>query len=402
VSDAEASPNCCGKVALSEAFFDYENASLRGDPLAPSARTCARHCYSVSHIEARSLGTQVAKRGGVRTFTCACGARLFFENTRCLSCNSRLGFRPDTLLLVPVPDPASTTAGHAFRPCANYVENGVCNWLLPNDSPHRLCAACRLNQTIPNLSEPSNRALWAEVESAKRRLIYGLRRLRLEVLSKLDDPVRGLSFDIKSDVGDERVLTGHSDGLITLNIEEANPEKRERNRLALKERYRTLLGHFRHEVGHYYWDRLVREGNRLDEFRKVFGDERDDYAQALERHYAAPLEDYRPRYISCYASSHPWEDFAETFAHYLHMRDTLETAQHFGLAGDTSRRPARDSSSLSALLDDWLGLTVALNALNRSMGLPDAYPFALTPLVEVKLAFVHELVNVHAVARAVA
>jgi len=337
----------------------------------------------------------------VRTFTCRCGARLFFENTRCLACQSALGFRPDKLLLIPIPDGTSAASDQELRRCANYVDNGVCNWLVPSGSPGSLCDACRLNHTIPNLSEPKNRELWAEVESAKRRLIYGLRRLGLEVLSKLDDPVRGLSFDIKSDVGDERVLTGHSDGLITLNIEEADPEKRERNRLALKERYRTLLGHFRHEVGHYYWDRLVREGDRLEAFRKVFGDERDDYAQALERHYAAPLEDYRVRFISSYASAHPWEDFAETFAHYLHMRDTLETAQHFGLTGDTPRS-TRDASSLSSLLDDWLGLTVALNALNRSMGLPDAYPFALTPLVEVKLAFVHELVTGGGVVRAVA
>jgi hypothetical protein len=318
-----------------------------------------------------------------------------------LACQSALGFRPDKLLLIPIPDGTSAASDQELRRCANYVDNGVCNWLVPSGSPGSLCDACRLNHTIPNLSEPKNRELWAEVESAKRRLIYGLRRLGLEVLSKLDDPVRGLSFDIKSDVGDERVLTGHSDGLITLNIEEADPEKRERNRLALKERYRTLLGHFRHEVGHYYWDRLVREGDRLEAFRKVFGDERDDYAQALERHYAAPLEDYRVRFISSYASAHPWEDFAETFAHYLHMRDTLETAQHFGLTGDTPRS-TRDASSLSSLLDDWLGLTVALNALNRSMGLPDAYPFALTPLVEVKLAFVHELVTGGGVVRAVA
>lgn len=151
-----------------------------------------------------------------------------------------------------------------------------------------------------------------------------------------------------------------------------------------------------------YWDRLVREGNQLDAFRKVFGDERDDYAQALERHYQAPLEDYRLGYISGYASSHPWEDFAETFAHYLHMRDTLETAQHFGFTSDTPRGSGRDPSALETLLDDWLGLTVALNALNRSMGLPDAYPFALTPLVEVKLAFVHELVSCRASVRAVA
>ncbi len=332
----------------------------------------------------------------MRTFICACGARVFFENTECLACHSALGFRPDKLLLVAIPDP-----GNELRPCSNYVENGVCNWLIASDSPHSLCLACRLNQTIPNLSEPGNRQLWAEVEGAKRRLIYGLRRLGLEVLSKLDDPVRGLSFDIKSDVGDERVLTGHNDGLITLNIEEAHAEKRERNRLALKERYRTLLGHFRHEIGHYYWDRLVQEGDRLEAFRKAFGDERDNYEQALERHYAAPLEEYRARYISCYASSHPWEDFAETFAHYLHMRDTLETAQHFGFTGDTPRPTARDSSALSSLLDDWLSLTVAFNALNRSMGLPDAYPFALTPGVEVKLAFVHELLSGSVAASAV-
>lgn len=298
---------------------------------------------------------------------------------------------------------AGAEHGHdGFRPCANYVESGVCNWLVPADSAHELCVACRLNHTIPNLSEPGNHALWADVESAKRRLIYGLFRLRLEILSKLDDPKRGLSFDIKSDAGDERVLTGHSDGLITLNIEEADPAKRERNRLALNERYRTLLGHFRHEIGHYYWDRLVGEGDRLEAFRKVFGDERTDYAKALERHYEAPLADYHLRFISAYASSHPWEDFAETFAHYLHMRDTLETAQHFGFTSDTPRPTGREPTVLSTLLDDWQGLTVALNALNRSMGLPDAYPFALTPPVEVKLAFVHELITGQTAMRAVA
>lgn len=345
----------------------------------------------------------------MRSFNCTCGARVFFENTRCLACNSGLGFSPDELDLIALPDsasgaPALGCESATFRPCANYLENGVCNWLIPNASPHTLCVACRLNQTIPNLSEPGNKELWAEVENAKRRLIYGLFRLRLDVPSKADDLERGLSFDIKSDEGDVRVLTGHSDGLITLNIEEAHPERRERNRLALKERYRTLLGHFRHEVGHYYWDRLVRDGNQLDAFRKVFGDERDNYAQALERHYQAPLEDYRLGYISSYASSHPWEDFAETFAHYLHMRDTLETAQHYGFSstGVAPRGPGRNPTSLEPLLDDWLGLTVALNALNRSMGLPDAYPFALTPLVEVKLAFVHELVSSHASVRAAA
>jgi len=354
------------------------------------------------------MGTRVALPERVRTFTCACGARLFFENTRCLACNSALGFRPDKLLLVGIRDPATGAAettvadDESFRPCANYVDSGVCNWLVPAASPDALCIACRLNQTIPNLSEPGNRQLWADVESAKRRLIYGLLRLGLTILSKAEEPARGVSFDIKADAGEERVLTGHNDGLITLNLEEADPAKRERNRQSLKERYRTLLGHFRHEIGHYYWDRLVLEGNRVEAFRQVFGDERDDYAQALERHYQAPLQDYRVRYITSYASAHPWEDFAETFAHYLHMRDTLETASSFGLSGGSARTAGRDPAGLATLLDDWQGLTVALNALNRSMGLPDAYPFALTPLVEVKLAFVHELLGSHATPQAVA
>jgi hypothetical protein len=326
----------------------------------------------------------------MRTFTCACTARLFFDNTRCLNCHRALGFRPDTLELVAIAEPGASPPDDApFRRCENYVENGICNWLVPSDSPEPRCAACRLNHTIPNLSEEGNLKLWREVESAKRRLIYGLQRLGLHVLSKAEDPVRGLAFDIKADVGDERVLTGHDHGLITLNLAEADPAYREQTRVALQERYRTLLGHFRHEVGHYYWERLVSDAGRLEPFRQLFGDERQSYAAALEQHYQKPQGAPGPGFISAYAAAHPWEDFAETFAHYLHLRDTLETAECYGVI----TKPPAGIPDLPQLLRGWSDVSVALNALNRSMGLPDAYPFAITPEVQPKLDFVHRLIT---------
>jgi hypothetical protein len=229
-----------------------------------------------------------------------------------------------------------------------------------------------------------------DVEKAKRRLVYGLRRLGLTVLSKHVDPVRGLSFDIKAERAGERVLTGHCDGLITLNLSEADPIEREKMRAAMKERYRTLLGHFRHEMGHYFWERLVNEAKGLDAFREQFGDERADYTSALRQHYARGESDtLAESFITSYAAAHPWEDFAETFAHYLHMRDTLETASELGFR--EMGEPVGED--FERLMQAWYRLTVALNALNRSMGLPDAYPFAISPLVQQKLAFVDGLVR---------
>jgi hypothetical protein len=288
-----------------------------------------------------------------------------------------------------------TTYG-PYRKCANYVHEGVCNWMVPAGSDEELCQACRLNNVIPNLAEADNRARWQEVELAKRRLIYSLDRLQLPVISKAEDPERGLSFDIKADSANERVLTGHADGLITLNLGEADAAEREKMRLAMKERYRTLLGHFRHEVGHYFWDRLVADEGRHDEFRMLFGDERADYGEALKKHYAkAPDPNYAVSFISAYAASHPWEDFAETFAHYLHIIDTLETAEQYGFA---SAPIADGQDAFENLMAEWYQLTVALNSLNRSMGQPDAYPFAISPIVKQKLGYVHGLI--HAARRA--
>ncbi|HYO94389.1 MAG TPA: putative zinc-binding metallopeptidase [Polyangiaceae bacterium] len=334
----------------------------------------------------------------MRTFNCACGARIFFDNSRCLSCGSELGFLPDqgvSSSLEPTPEGPFLALGGSYEKCRNYSEQGVCNWMVPAAVAHDFCQACRLNNVIPDLSNPENRELWAEVERAKRRLVYGLNRLRLSLVSKQDDPQQGLAFDIKADVETTRVLTGHDEGLITLNIAEADAVSREKMRVSMKERYRTLLGHFRHEVGHYYWDRLIRDSPWLSQVRGLFGDDTADYTQALQQYYArGNTADWPADYISAYAQAHPWEDWAETFAHYLHMVDTLDTAQHFGF---TPKLPERTTllqiSDFGLLMQEWSELTVALNALNRSMGLPDAYPFATTAKVSEKLELVHRIVR---------
>ncbi|HVR21495.1 MAG TPA: putative zinc-binding metallopeptidase, partial [Polyangiaceae bacterium] len=278
----------------------------------------------------------------MRSFQCECGDRVFFENSRCLTCRRELGFALDVAAIVSLGEPVDgvyTTSAGTFRKCKNYASEGVCNWIKAADRPGELCEACRLNNVIPDISIPENRTLWANVELAKRRLVYTLAQLHLPLLSKEDDPERGLAFDIKSDTGKMRVLTGHADGLITLNLAEADAPTREKARVAMNERYRTLLGHFRHESGHYFWDRLIRERDRFGEFRALFGDETRDYAASLQAHYAADSNKaWSDAYISAYASSHPWEDWAETFAHYLHMIDTLDTAQDFGFTGRLSPR----------------------------------------------------------------
>jgi hypothetical protein len=336
----------------------------------------------------------------MKVFHCQCGAPLFFDNSVCLTCGRELGFLPDALEMVALEraesDAGSGSADYltpygSYRKCQHYVNEGVCNWMLPSSSEAELCQACELNNVIPDLSKPENNALWLEVEKAKRRLIYSLNRLHLPVVSKSKDPVAGLSFDIKADEGNNRVLTGHNDGLITLNLGEADAAAREKIRLAMKERYRTLLGHFRHEIGHYYWDVLVRDTPALGPCRALFGDDQLDYAEALKHHYSTPpAPNYASTFISHYAASHAWEDFAETFAHYLHMVDTLETAEQFGFAGKHLDEASRD---FEGLMEEWYKLTVALNSLNRSMGLPDAYPFAIAPAVKEKLGFVHRLIQ---------
>jgi hypothetical protein len=353
----------------------------------------------------------------MKTFHCThCENLIFFENVRCLNCGHSLAFLPDRgtmAALIQSPDglwraeiEAPDSVG--YRLCANYDKISVCNWVVPAEDSNDFCRSCRLNRIIPDLSTQRNTAAWFRLEVAKRRLLYTLLGLNLPVVPKNGNDISGLAFEFLEDspVGDaKRVMTGHDNGLITINIAEADDVHRERQRTLQKEPYRTLLGHFRHEIGHYYWDGLIANGPKLDAFRALFGDERADYQQALNRHYGeGPPAHWEQNYISAYSTMHPWEDWAESWAHYLHMVDALETASAAGLTLRPKRRdeprmqPPPDPLNpnhrdFGAMIESWLSLTYVLNNLSRGLGLPDSYPFVLSsPAIE-KLRFIHDTVD---------
>jgi len=353
----------------------------------------------------------------MKLFECQhCGQLLYFENVRCMRCGYTLGYLPEATLLTAL-DPAGDDRWHRLggpeRPvrfCDN-AAHGVCNWLIPADSPDRLCRACRLNRTIPDIEVPENLTRWQRLEVAKHRLVYGLMRLHLPLSDKQEEPETGLAFDFLAEPNADMresgpVVTGHAHGLVTIAVAEADDAERERHRQNMGEPYRTLLGHFRHEVGHYYWERLVQpDPSLLDGFRALFGDERSDYGTALARHYGnGPPPDWPDRFVSAYASSHPWEDWAETWAHYLHIVDTLETARAFGMRVDPVAGHDADLATtvdfdpyrradVDDLMGAWVPLTCAVNSLNRSMGQPDLYPFVLREPVVDRLRFVHRVVR---------
>jgi hypothetical protein len=343
-----------------------------------------------------------------------CQRIVFFENTSCIGCGGTLAFLPD-LREISTLEPVGAglwrsvspgTSGQLYRLCGNYLGHSVCNWAVLADDPYVLCVSCRLTRVIPDLDRPGHKAAWHKLEQAKRRLVYGLMTLGCPLENRIDDPQRGLAFEFLADPdtpGSPPILTGHAGGVITLNVAEADDVERERRRLLLREPYRTLLGHLRHESGHYYWERLIAGGPRLEAFRDQFGDERLDYAEALHRHYEqGPPPDWQQRCVSAYASSHPWEDWAETWAHYLHLIEVLETAAAWGVTMHP-RRPGEpilpapppmprvsEATPFDQLLDCWFPLTALINDLNRGLGQPDAYPFALSSRAVDKLRFVHE------------
>ena len=294
--------------------------------------------------------------------------------------------------------------GAAQRPCANYAVEGVCNWMVDASDGGRLCVSCRTTNIIPALCKPENATYWLLLEQAKRRLFYTLMGLNLPTPSKTVDPVHGVSYRFLEEVSpQQRVLTGHDAGVITLNIAEADDAQREKVRARMQEPFRSLLGHFRHESGHYYWDRLIRNCSCSEEFRQIFGDERADYDEALTRHYATPLVDWRLNYISAYASSHPWEDWSECWAHYLHMVDGLETAAAWGLHLDhatpsgpplqVSEFGVESTSVQTSLIEQWLPVSQFINSMNRSLGLHDSYPFVVPSPVVTKLEFIHRVIG---------
>lgn len=315
----------------------------------------------------------------MRSFSCpTCGRLVFFENVSCLGCGTSLGYSRSARGMV------ATTAR-----CAN-AGIARCNWQPESGGP--LCDCCALTRTRPADADLAGMAAFARVEAAKRRLVHQL--------DDLDLPTDGLMFDLLSS-NDRPVITGHAGGVVTIDLAEGDDGHREALRVQLAEPYRTLLGHLRHETGHWYWTVLVEADP--EPFRALFGDERADYATALKQHYSgSPPPGWAQTAVSTYATAHPWEDWAETFAHYLHIRDTLQTAAAFRLVvggpdvrSDTplAATPTEDPATFAEIIDTWLPLTYALNAVNRSMGKDDLYPFYLSTTVLRKLRFVHDAVG---------
>ncbi len=350
----------------------------------------------------------------MKLFECQnCGQLIYFENVQCERCGLALGFLGDTAEMTALEAASDGTftplADRSKRViyCSNFT-HGACNWLVPAGGD-ALCMACTPNRTIPDLTQPENLRRWQRMEQAKHRLVYSLMRLGLPLESKTEAPDTGLAFDFLApppgEDGQGTIMTGHLEGVITINVAEADDQVRAYVREAMGEPYRTILGHLRHEIGHYYWQRLIPGTPSHALFRQTFGDESADYGEALARYYrnGAP-GDWQSRHISAYASAHPHEDWAETFAHYLHMLDTMETAYAFGLrikprAGQDDNLNAAialdpyHQEKMEDIVEAWLPTTYAVNSINRSMGIDDLYPFVISPAVIDKLNVVHQVVK---------
>ncbi|CAN5642447.1 putative zinc-binding metallopeptidase [soil metagenome] len=354
----------------------------------------------------------------MRAFACPhCSSLIFFQNSVCVTCNSALGFDRAAATFVRLEPTPAGVLGHRSATgvpgyvCAN-LDLAGCNWLA--GSPGGLCDCCSLTRTRPADSDAEALLAFARTERAKRRLLFQLDGLGLPTTPRSVDPAHGLAFDLLSS-SDTKVITGHEDGVITIDLAEGDDPHREALRTSLGEPYRTLLGHLRHEIGHWYFDVFIDGGPALEPFRALFGDERRDYGEALAQHYGGPRTDaWRATHVSDYAASHPWEDWAEVFAHYLHLTDTLQTSYAYGLdftgprvelsdtpagslvqstAASMSTSPKPSYASFDDMLNAWLSLTFALNAVNRSMGSDDLYPFVLVPAVIEKLRFVHDVIS---------
>ncbi|WP_114748524.1 zinc-binding metallopeptidase family protein [Pleomorphovibrio marinus] len=350
----------------------------------------------------------------MQLFNCDhCGHPVYFDNVRCDNCGHSLGFDPERMLMLSLVAEEggkwrSPASGKLFKYCANQTHD-VCNWLIPMEKDSQYCMACELNRVIPNLTNPIYADRWRKIEQAKHRLVYALLKWGLPITGKFKDTDSGLIFDFKADdhlPEGERILTGHAMGVITLNIAEADDVEREMAKKQMDEVYRTVLGHFRHEVGHYYWEQLVLDSPWIDGFHLLFGDERQSYQACLDYYYRnGPQKDWGNSFISPYATMHPWEDWAETWAHYMHIVDTLETAYSFGLQVQPRRKKQGDWLSthveenaytckdFQTIISMWMPLSIAMNSMNRSMGARDLYPFVLSAPVVEKLSFIHRVIH---------
>ena len=345
----------------------------------------------------------------MKLFECGnCANPLFFENVRCEKCGHFCGFSVTDLSMqtfastvIPM---ISDRENIQYKYCKNH-EFGVCNWVILIDQEDEFCKACDLNRTIPNLSDDENFKKWQKLEVAKHRLLYQLERLKLPYVSRTRDEENGLCFDFISQKDNPTIMTGHANGVVTILLSEADSVHRELMRTQMSEPYRTLIGHFRHEVGHYFWDLLVAPNERkLKLFRKIFGDDRADYGEALSNYYAtgAPA-DWQRDHISEYATAHAWEDWAESWAHYLHIMDMAETAYYFGISvmpklsviepRASIRTDPYEVLNFERIFKSWIPVSFAINSLNRSMGIPDAYPFVVSPTVVQKMKVIHQMVT---------
>nr|WP_241262792.1 putative zinc-binding metallopeptidase [Parahaliea mediterranea] len=329
---------------------------------------------------------------------CQCGSQVFFDSEQCVHCGSLLGFDVDSMEMRSVRSLGGalceTPDGQRLRFCDNALRFDVCNWLLPADSDHSRCFGCQFNRTVPNQSLPDNQRRWRVLEEAKKRLLYTLIRLGLPLVDGWRDPKNGLLFDFIEDgrsrleFAETFVSIGYLGGVITINTLEADTVARVEAREKLNEGYRTVLGHLRHESGHYYWARLKPDLVLRRDFADLFGDESADYGAALQGYYErGPRPDWREHHISAYASAHPAEDWAESWGHYLHIYDALETAAAHGVIASA---PAE--LDIRGRIDAWQDLSLVLNELNRSVGRGDAYPFVINSRVEEKLVFVDRAV----------
>ncbi|GEL99741.1 hypothetical protein CTE05_32880 [Cellulomonas terrae] len=327
----------------------------------------------------------------------------FIESVSCDGCGLELGLHPPTLTMRAAPTQGSDVDGTWWFPCANRLWD--CNWLTAADSGSGQCVSCRLTRTRPGNDDTLALEKLATASGDKRRLLVQLADLGLPITPWYERP-GGLGFDLLSSRSHgARVTIGHANGIVTIDLAESLDAHREALRIRLGEPYRTMLGHFRHEVGHYYEWILVEQTGWIDECRTIFGDERSSYRDAIARHYrtGAP-HDWAESFISEYATMHPWEDFAECFAHYLHLTSTLQTAAGGNMSirvegvpqiadGEVRPRTSYADAAMVEILADWLPVSTFLNRVNRAMGKGDLYPFTIAAPVARKLDFVHRVVT---------
>ena len=350
----------------------------------------------------------------MQIFECTnCTHPVYFDNIVCIKCQYQLGFDSKNIKMISLYQDQSgqykeAATGKGYHYCKNHNLD-VCNWVIADEDKSEYCISCSLNRIIPDISKPEYLERWKKIELAKHRLIYALLRWNFPIISKAVDYEKGLAFNFKSDStmpDGLRVMTGHENGLITMNIVEADDVEREMARNSMDEVYRTVLGHFRHEIGHYYWERLIWNTENLEPFRVKYGAETFGYQEAIKQYYknGAP-SDWNQNYISAYATMHPWESWAETWAHYMHIVDTLETAYFYGLTIDPKVHEAVTVKSalinenayhcmdFDTIFNHWLPLSFMMNSINRSMGMRDVYPFVINLKVKEKLRFIHNVIH---------